>query len=64
MLGPQVVETADVVRIACGVISQPCDQARPGNPSTPVVVELAAPLGDGEIRDAMVIRPITSLLVS
>lgn len=64
LLGPQVVETDDAVLIAFGVITKPGDQECPGNPSTPVVVELAAPLGDREIRDGMLIAPITSLLAS
>lgn len=34
-LGPQVVETDDVVRIAVGVIPQAGSQDCPGNPSTP-----------------------------
>jgi hypothetical protein len=62
LLGPQVVETDDAVLIALGVIPQPGAQACPGNPSTPVVVDLAAPLGDRAIRDAMSLGPITSLI--
>lgn len=64
LLGPQVVETDDVVRIAFGVIPQPGSQDCPDNPSTPVVVELDAPLGDREIRDGTAIGPLTSLLAS
>ena len=49
LLGPQVVETSNAVLIAFGVIPQPGAQKCPGNPSTPVVVNLGAPLGDREI---------------
>ena len=64
LLGPQVVETGDAVLIALGVIPQPGVHTCPGNPSTPVVVNLDAPLGDRAIRDAMSLGPITSLLGS
>lgn len=62
LLGPQVVETDGAVRIAFGAIVQPGAHTCPGNPATPVVVELDAPLGNRRIRDGLVIGPITSLL--
>lgn len=64
LLGPQVVETDHAVLIAFGVIPRPGAQECPGNPSTSVVVELDAPLGEREIRDGLVIGPITSLIGS
>jgi hypothetical protein len=64
LLGPQVVETADAVRIALAVISQTGAQACPSNPPTSVVVRLDAPLGGRAISDAMSIGSITSLIGS
>ena len=62
LLGPQVVETDDAVRVTFAAIpltgSQPC----PGNPATPVMVELAAPLGDRDVRDGLLVAPITELV--
>lgn len=62
LIGPQVVETDDAVRIAFAVIPQPGDQTCPDNPSEVVTVELDSPLGEREIRDGLTIGPITSLL--
>lgn len=61
LLGPQVVETDDAVRIAFAVIPLSGAQACPGNPSTPVTVRLAAPLGTRVVRDGMTIGPLSEL---
>jgi len=62
LIGPQIVESDDAVRIAFAVISQSGDQNCPDNPSEVVIVELETPLGEREIRNGLTIGPITSLL--
>jgi hypothetical protein len=64
LLDPQVVETDDVVWIALAAVQPTGSQTCPSNPSTEVVIELDEPLGDREIRDGLVIGPITALLGS
>lgn len=51
LLGHDVVETNDAVRITFAVVSLTGDQACPGNPSMPVTVVLGGPLGDQELRE-------------
>lgn len=62
LLGPQVVETDEAVRIAFAVIPLAGAQTCPGNPATPVTIRLDAPLGEREIRDGLVVGPLTALL--
>lgn len=63
LLGPQVVETADAVRVAFAVIPpEGSTQTCPGNPPAAVTVELSAPLGDREIRDGLVIAAFEDLV--
>lgn len=62
LLDPQVVETDTAVLITFAAIAQRDDQECPGNPSTEVIVELDAPLGDRVIRDGLLVGPITDLV--
>lgn len=62
MLGPQVVETADAVRVAFAAIPLTGDQTCPGNPSTAVPITLSAPLGDRSLLDGLEIGPLADLL--
>lgn len=63
LLGPQVVETDDAVRVAFAVIPpEGSAQECPGNPLAAVTVELSAPLGDRDIRDGLVIAAFEELV--
>ena len=62
LLGPDVVETDDQVLVVVAAIALPGTQECPGNPSTPVTIELAAPLGDREIVDGSRVGPLAELL--
>ncbi|WP_420452073.1 hypothetical protein [Ilumatobacter sp.] len=62
LLGPQVVETDDAVRLAFALVPRPGGQNCPGNPSTPFVVQLDAPLGERDVLDGSTIAPIDSLI--
>jgi hypothetical protein len=62
LLGPQVVETDDAVRIAFATIPLTGEQACPGNPPTRVIVTLTAPLGQRAILDGLAIAPLADLL--
>lgn len=54
LLGPEVVERDDEVLIAFATNPPPgLNQNCPGNPSTPVTVELSAPLGTREVKDGL-----------
>ncbi len=61
LLGPQVVETADSVRIAFAAIPLVGAQNCPGNPPTAVTVTLERPLGDRPVIDGLVIGPLSTL---
>ena len=56
LLAPHVVETADAVLVAFGVVP-PLDDECPSNPSARVTVELDAPLGDRVVLDGLAIPP-------
>lgn len=62
LLGPQVVETADAVRIAFASIPLTGAQACPGNPSMAVTIELTDPLGERQLLDGLAIAPLADLL--
>lgn len=62
LLGPQVVETDDAVRIAFASIPLTGSQTCPGNPSTAVTIALAAALGERAILDGLAIAPLTDLI--
>jgi hypothetical protein len=62
LLGPQVVETDDAVRIVVASIALTGSQTCPGNPPTAVTVTLDAPLGDRSLVDGRAIAPITELV--
>ena len=64
LLGPQVVETGDAVRITFAAVPLTGGQTCPGNPATPVTIELAVPLGDRQVRDGLLVAPITELVDS
>lgn len=49
--GPEVIETDTEILIAFAVESLIGDATCPSNPSTPVTVQLAQPIGDRQIRD-------------
>lgn len=53
LIGPQVVMTEDALRIAFAAEPPPGNQLCPGNPITPVTVELPEPLGDREIIEGL-----------
>lgn len=57
LLGPQVIETDEAVLIAFAVIPVAGPAECPGNPSTPVTIELAAPLGDRLLLDGLSVPP-------
>lgn len=61
LLGPQVVETDDAVRIAFAAIPLSGAQTCPGNPATRVTITLAAPLGTRVVRDGMTVGPLSEL---
>ncbi len=62
LLGPQVVETDESVRISFAAIALTGNHACPSNPATPVTVELDAPLGDRELRDGRLVGAISELV--
>lgn len=62
LLGPEVVETADTVRIVFASIPLLGDQACPGNPATPVTITLTQPLGDRQLRDGLNVGLLGDLL--
>ncbi len=51
--GPQVVESDTEVAVAFAAVSQTGMFTCPGNPSTPVTVELSQPLGDRTVVDGL-----------
>jgi hypothetical protein len=57
LLEPQVIETATEVLVAFAVIVQLGPQECPGVLPTPVVVELAEPLGDRVVADGLTVPP-------
>lgn len=62
LLGPDVVETADAVYLAFAAIPLTGDQECPGNPPSPVTVQLADPLGDRELIDGLHVAPLSELI--
>ena len=62
LLGPDVEITDDAVRIVFGAIPLVGDQACPGNPSSPVTIELDQPLGDRAIIDGLLVGPLADLV--
>jgi hypothetical protein len=61
LLGPQVVETDDAVRIAFAAIPLTGGHTCPGNPSTAVTITLSAPLDGREVLDGLEVGPIDQL---
>lgn len=55
--GPQVIETDDAVTVAFAVLTRYTPATCPGNPSTPVTIDLAAPLGDRPVLDGLTYPP-------
>ncbi|MDE0318397.1 MAG: hypothetical protein OXI97_00795 [Acidimicrobiaceae bacterium] len=55
--GPQVIETDDAVLVALAVIPVAGGATCPGNPFTPVTVELSGPLGDRALLNGAVMPP-------
>ena len=55
--GPQVIETDDAVLVAFAVIPIAGMATCPGNPSTPVTIELAQPLGQRTLYDGLYYPP-------
>ena len=55
--GPQVIETDDAVLVAFAVIPIAGTVTCPGNPSTPVTIELAQPLGQRTLYDGLYYPP-------
>jgi len=54
LLAPEVIETDQAVFIAFAAMPDDADaHTCQGNPETPVVVQLAAPLGDRELKDGL-----------
>ena len=61
LLGPQVLETADRVRIVFAAIALVGAQDCPSNPPTAVTITLERPLGDRVMVDGLVIGPLSDL---
>ncbi len=61
LLGPQVVEAADRVRIAFAAIPLVGAQNCPGNPPSAVTITLERPLGDRVVIDGLIIGPMSAL---
>ena len=61
LLGPQVVETGDDVRIVFAAIPLVGGQNCPGNPPTAVTITLERPLGDRVLIDGLFIGPLSEL---
>ncbi len=57
LLEPQIVEEDDRVLVVFAAATNPGGAACPGNPSTPVTITLAEPLGERELLDAGVFPP-------
>ena len=57
LLGPQVIETGEAVLVAFAAISPIGPANCPGNPSTPVTVQLSQPLGRRTLKDGLHIPP-------
>ena len=55
--GPQVIETDDAVLVAFAVIPIAGMATCPGNPSTPVTIELSEPLGQRTLYDGVYYPP-------
>jgi len=53
LVGPEVVVTDSNIRIAFAATAQTGDQSCPGNPETPVTVELSAPIGTRDVVDGL-----------
>lgn len=64
LLGPQIVETDDQVRIVFAAIPLVGAQNCPGNPPTPVTIALAQPLGTRTLMDGLVIGPLSDLVTA
>lgn len=62
LLGPQVVETDDSVRIVLASIPLVGAQNCPGNPPSEVTVTLERPLGNRALIDGLVIAPLGDLV--
>ncbi len=60
LLQPDVVETEDAVLISFAAIALVGEADCPGNPSTPVTIELAAPVGDREVREGLILGPLSA----
>ena len=57
LLGPQVIETDDAVLVAFAAVSPIGPANCPGNPSTPVTIELSQPLGRRTLYDGLHVPP-------
>lgn len=64
LLGPQVVETDDAVRIAVAAIPLEGDQTCQGNPSTPIVITLGQPLGERIVLDGLIVGAVDDLVAA
>src|SRR5690606_28835568 len=61
LLGPQVVETDDIVRVAFAAIPLDGFQTCPANPATPVTIPLTQPVGTRAVLDGTVLGPLSEL---
>lgn len=57
LLGPQIIETDDAVLVAFAAVSPIGPAECPGNPSTPVTIELSQPLGQRTLYDGLHVPP-------
>ncbi len=64
LLGPQVVETADTVRVVFASIPLLGGQNCPSNPPTPVTITLKQPLGDRQLSDGLNVGSLSDLLAA
>ena len=57
LLGPQVIETDEAVLVAFAAVSPIGPADCPGNPSTPVTIQLSQPLGQRTLHDGLHVPP-------
>ncbi len=57
LLGPQIIETDDAVLVAFAAISPLGPAECPGNPSSPVTIQLSEPLGQRTLYDGLYVPP-------
>ena len=57
LLGPQMIETDEAVLVAFAAVSAIGPVNCPGNPSSPVTIQLSEPLGQRTFYDGLYVPP-------